>query len=132
MDRSGKSALLLLFCLFLTGCPFLLGAGVGVGTYHVIRGDLVRLYRADYGRAWEAALSTVEEMEMEVVKTSRGETEGKIEAKRFDGSPVKVVVKQKALDVTELRVRLGAVGDKAKAERFHERFRKNVFSQRST
>jgi len=70
---------------------------------------------------------TLEEMEMTVVEKTEGETVGRIDAKRFDGSPVKVVVTQKALDVIQLRVRIGPVGDRAKAEIFHERFRENLF-----
>ena len=127
MHRVGKSILLLILGLFLAGCPFMVGAGMGVGAYHVMQGDLARLYRADYDTAWEAAILTLEEMEMTVVDSNKGETSGKIKAKRFDGSPVKIIVTQKALDVTRLRVRIGAVGDTAKAERFHEQFRKNVF-----
>jgi len=98
-----------------------------VGTYRLVQGDLLRLYRTSYDRAWDVALSTLEEMEMTIVKETKGEMEGNIEAKRFDGSPVLVALKSKALDVTQLRVRIGPIGDRKKAEIFHERFRKNLF-----
>jgi len=98
-----------------------------VGTYYVVRGDLTRLYRASYDRAWEAALETLDELEMTVVEQDRKETVGTIKAKRFDGTPVRVVLKRRALDVTQLRVRIGPVGERAKAELFHEKFRQNVF-----
>jgi len=127
MDRPGKSVFLSLLSFFLAGCAVLVGAGMGVGTYRIIQGDLSRLYRTSYDQAWDTTLLTLEEMEMTVVSETKGETKGKIEAKRFDGSPVKVVIKSKALDVTQLRVRIGAVGDRAKAEIFHEHFRENVF-----
>lgn len=127
MGRFGRKILLALLALLLTGCPFVIGAGMSVGTYRVIQGDLARLYRASYDRAWDAALVTLEEMEMTVVGEERGETEGKIQAERFDESPVRLFLKQKALDVTQVRVRIGPVGDRKKAELFHERFRDNVF-----
>ncbi|MBW2123461.1 MAG: DUF3568 family protein, partial [Deltaproteobacteria bacterium] len=86
-----------------------------------------RMYRAGYDRAWQAALRTLEDMEMRVVDQTRGETEGKIEAKRFNGAPVRVILKSKALDLTQIRVRIGAVGDRGEGEIFHERLRKNLF-----
>ena len=127
MGRFGRKMVLALLALLLTGCPFVIGAGMGVGTYKVIQGDLVRLYRASYDRAWEAAFTTLEEMEMTVVDQEKGEAKGKIQAKRFDESPVRLMIRQKALDVTELCVRVGPVGDREKAELFHEHFRDNVF-----
>jgi hypothetical protein len=127
MDRLAKGILFFLLMFCLGGCPALIGAGMGVGTYYLVQGDLAQLYRTSYARAWEAAMTTLEEMEMTIVRETKEETEGKIEAKRFDGSPVRVMIAQKALDLTELRVRIGAVGDRAKAEIFHERFRDNVF-----
>jgi uncharacterized lipoprotein len=128
MDRLGRSVLLSLFAFCLAGCPVLLGAGAGAGTYRLVQGDLAKLYyQAPYDTAWEAAFVTLEEMEMTVAKEDRGETEGKIEAKRFDGSPVRMILKQKSLDVTDVRVRVGVIGDRAKAELLHERFRENVY-----
>jgi len=129
MDRVGKSVLLSILSLFLAGCAFLLGAGMAVGTYHIVQGDLARLYGVDYDRAWEAALLTLEEMEMTVVDKTKGERSGKIVAKRFDESPVRITVTQKAPDVTQLRVRIGPVGDRGEAEGFHDQFRKSVLSQ---
>lgn len=127
MDRLGKNILLALLAFCLAGCPLLIGAGAGVGVYYMVQGDLTRLYRVRYERAWDAVLLTLEEGEMTVVKADKGETEGTIEAKRFDGSPVRLALKQKALDVTELRVRIGVIGDRGKGEIFHEQFRENVF-----
>lgn len=129
MDRAGKSVLLAILSLFLAGCAFLAAGGMGVGTYAIVRGDLARLYGVDSDRAWEAALLTLEEMEMTVVDKTKGERSGKIVAKRFDESPVRIIVTQKAPDVTQLRVRIGPVGDRAEAEGFHDQFRKNVLSQ---
>ncbi|NIO04010.1 MAG: DUF3568 family protein [Proteobacteria bacterium] len=129
MDRLGKSLLVFLFSFWLAGCPFFLGAGMTVGAYHVIKGDLTRLYRTSYDSAWEAALVTLDELEMTVVEQNKEETVGTIKAKRFDGSPVRLILKRKALDVTQLRVRIGPIGDRPKAEFFHEKFRKNVFGE---
>lgn len=127
MERVAKGVLFILLAFSLAGCPFIVGGGAAVGTYYLIQGDPARPYRTSYGKAWEAANLTLEEMQMSIVREKRGETEGKIEAKRADGSPVTVWITSKASDVIELRVRIGPVGDKAKGELFHERFRKNLF-----
>jgi len=127
MAQIGKSILLILLSLNLTGCPFLIGGGAAVGTMYLIQGDPTRLYRTSYEKAWQVAKSTLEEMQMSIVREKKGDTTGEIGAKRADGSPVTIWITSKALDVTEVRVRVGAIGDKGKGELFHERFQKNLF-----
>ncbi|MFQ6672934.1 MAG: DUF3568 domain-containing protein [Candidatus Tectimicrobiota bacterium] len=96
------------------------GAGVGVGTYAWIQGELKRSYPATYDTVWNAARDALQSLEMPVLSEQRDALKGTIMAKRADGNDVRVNVKYLTDRTTEVAVRVGLFGDRAASTMIHE------------
>ena len=118
-----RLAVLLTAVFFLSGCAAVLlgvGAGVGIGTYRYIEGNLERDYPVAYARAWDATNAALTKLKISVTSSNNEGMKGTIEAVRQDGSKVTVKLKDKGLKVTLITVRTGIVGDREAAENIHD------------
>lgn len=123
MKKTARLLTLLLALVFLTGCAAALlgvGAGVGIGAYKYIEGNLVRYYPLTYARAWNATNKALANLRISVSDSLNEGTRGTIHAVRKDGVKLTIRLKEKGLKVTSISVRVGLLGDRKAAERVHD------------
>ncbi len=114
--RTMIGIMLALFCLsfMLQGCLLLAvgaGAGAGVATVSYVKGELRATYAASLDRTWEATLSALKDLQINVRSTKKDATEGDIEATKADGTKVKINLVPTGPDTTSVRIRVGMFGD---------------------
>jgi len=117
------AALLLLSIWLLTGCvAVIVGAGVGVGTYSYIKGELTRTYQAQFGKTLQVCIDILNDLNQPIIdKTTDGE-KTTIRTKRKDGTEQTIEVSIIKVDLTQVSVRTGVVGywKKDISQQFHE------------
>ncbi len=120
--RKMKAALLLLGIWWLTGCvAVIIGAGVGVGTYTYVKGELKRPYHAKFEKTLQVCIDILEDLNQPIIdKTTDGE-KTTIRSKRKDGTDQTIDVSIISVDSTLVSVRTGVVGywKKDISEQFH-------------
>lgn len=123
MKRFKNVIILISSVSFLYGCALAwvgVGAGVGIGAYKFIEGRLEREYPLTYSMAWDATNAALENLQISISKSDRGNTKGSIDAVRKDGKRVLVSLKDRGQGVTTISVRVGLLGDRALAEDVHD------------
>jgi hypothetical protein len=123
MKRSLRLPVLLSAIFFLYGCAAVLlgvGAGVGIGTYKYIEGNLERDYPLAYSRAWDDANTALTNLKISITSSNNDGEKGTIEGVRRDGSKVTVKLKDKSQNITLIKVRAGILGDRELAEKIHD------------
>lgn len=124
------SLLLILCSMMFVGCPATLwllgGAAVGVGTYVYLNGELERKYPVGFETAWQASVTTLEQLQFTKENSKRDGIDGNLDARRADGTPVNMTFKLLSDRVTSIKVKVGFMGDRQISERIHERIRENL------
>jgi hypothetical protein len=118
------AALFLISCFWLwVGCAaVIIGAGLGVGTYTYLKGDLKRAYNAKFDKTLNVCLSILTDLDQPILeKTTDGE-KTTIRTERKNGSPQTISVSISSVDWTEVSVRTGGFGywNREVSEQFHE------------
>ena len=100
--------------LLASGCVGLVVAGAaGAAGLVYVGGEGKTTFPHDVDTVFNAALPALEQdMMVEVLDNAYDLTSGRIDAVRADGNKVKVRLYLKETDLTEVRVRVGTVGDK--------------------
>jgi hypothetical protein len=110
----------LLAACVLSGCAaaVLAGAagGAGVGTAVYIEGEDTRFHNASLDRTWAATLDALNQMDIRVDKSDKDALGGNIEAKRADGTDVKVKEEPAEGSATRVKIRIGVFGDQDGSE----------------
>ena len=96
-------------------------AAVGAGTYYYIKGDLNRNYEASMDKTWQAAVQSVEELKLTTESKEHDAFSGVIKGKMADGKSFTISLKRVAENTTEVGVRIGTFGDRAKSEAIQEK-----------
>ena len=123
MKRFTNLVILVCSLSVLYGCAVALlgvGAGVGIGTYKYVEGNLVRKYPLQYSRAWDATNSALENLQVSISNSMDEGGQGKIEAVRKDGEKVVIKINDEGQKVSIITVRVGMLGDRSIAESIHE------------
>jgi hypothetical protein len=122
MKRLKNVIILICSVSFLYGCALAwigVGAGVGIGAYKFVEGRLEREYPLSYSRAWDATNSALENLQISISNSIKGDTKGNIDSVRKDGKRVLVSLKDRGQGVTTISVRVGLLGDRGLAEEVH-------------
>jgi hypothetical protein len=120
-------ALLCCFLIGLSACSrkwVVIGAAaaaVGAGTYYYVRGDLKRNYEASMDKAWQAAVTAVEELKLSVESKQHDALTGVIKGKMADGKSFSINLKRLGENLTEVGVRIGTFGDRVRSEAIHDK-----------
>ena len=103
------------------------GAGASVGTYSYIKGELQAIYSTPIKRLWPLALTAMQDLRLTVDSKHMDALGGTIEARRADGTPVKVHLKPTSEHSTRIGVRVGTIfGSRVKSERIHNAIKKRL------
>lgn len=111
------------------GCvPVALGVGAGaaVGTYSYIKGELQATYNVAIERLWPHTLAAMRDLRLPIDSERMDALGGIIEARRGDGTPVKVRLKPQAENATLVGVRVGTFGSREKSEIIHNAIRERL------
>lgn len=87
------------------------GAGAGAGTVAYIKGELKSHEGASLERTWEASISAVDELGYILVEKEKDAASGKLVVKTSENKKVRINLKYKSSEHTELGIRVGVFGD---------------------
>jgi hypothetical protein len=111
----------------LSGCAPLIffgaGTAAGVAGFKYYDGALTVIYQAPYMDTWDASLSALSRMNLNVEKSDHDVKKGQIAARRPDGTRVTLSVEYKSQNETEAVIRVGFFGDEAASVAIKEKIR---------
>ena len=121
--------LIALFCCFLIGLSacsremVVIGgaAAVGTGAYIYTKGNLKRNYEASINDTWQAAVKSVEDLNLTIESKELAASDGFIKGKMTAGQSFTITLKQLDEKLTKVGVRVGTFGDRPRSEAFHDR-----------
>jgi hypothetical protein len=96
-------------------------AAVGAGTYYYVKGDLKRNYEAPMDKTWEATVKSVEELKLTIESQKHDGLSGVITGKTADEKGFEINLKRLGENSTEVGIRIGTFGDRAKSEAIHDK-----------
>ena len=106
-----------------SGCA---AVGAGVGTYDYIQGELQVTYSVPIEKIWPKTLAAMAELKLTVDRQLLDHIGGEIDARRVDGTVVKVRLTPAGEHSTTVGVRVGAFGNRDHAERIHDIIKKQL------
>ena len=119
-----------LFCLMSASCAavaFLGGAAAGVAGYKYYEGALEVVYESPFMETWDGTLRALDRMGIEVTDKKHDLTTGKINAMRSDLKEITLSLKYISTNETEVKIRVGILGDEGASNAIKEEIRKELF-----
>jgi len=111
-----KRLIVLFILLFLMGCGYTIvkdkGTEAGGSTYSRIKGELIIEYNKPYDQVWEATNRALKDLSIEVEESKKDQLTGKITAYLASGSKVVIDLKNKPSNITNVKIKIGRLGDK--------------------
>lgn len=108
-----------------SGCWFLAGAAIGGFGYAYYQGEARKTYSVSLDQASAASLSALASMNVTVVEKKDTEQGKYIQARRPDGTSVTVQLARVG-EGTEIRIRVGLLGDEAYSQQILSAIEKNL------
>ncbi len=118
-----KMALVLSSIWLLTSCvAVVVGAGVGIGTFTYVKGELTRSYEAKFDKTLQVCIDILDDLGQSIVDKTTDGTKTTIRTKRKDGTDQTINVSIINIDWTQVSVRTGVFGywKKDISQQFHE------------
>jgi hypothetical protein len=101
-------------------------ARTGADTYAYIQGELQATYSVPIEQIWPKTLAALAELKLTVDRQLLDHIGGEIDARRVDGTVIKVRLKSAGEHSTTIGVRVGAFGNRDHAERIHDIIKKQL------
>lgn len=121
MQSRTMAAVCLAIVVGSSGCAAVAAGGAAVGTYAYVKGVTEVLIEAPYNRVWTAMNDVLAEMELLHFQAKRDALSGKFTGELHDGTNVIVDVESLTPNTTQVKIRVGAFGDRAKQEDIADR-----------
>jgi hypothetical protein len=106
-----------------SGCA---AARAGAGAYDYIQGELQVTYSVPIEQIWPKTLAAMAELKLTVDRQLLDHIGGEIDARRVDGTVIKIRLKSAGDYSTTVGVRVGAFGNREHAERIHDIIKKQL------
>lgn len=117
--------MILVVSLMTSGCAALIvGAAAGAGSVAYFKGELKSVEKGTVDQAYQATLKAFDRLQMFVTKKQKDKTKAVVVARRADDTKVTVRVKRLGDEVTELRIRVGVLGDEGTSRQILEEIEK--------
>jgi hypothetical protein len=102
------------------------GPNVTAGTYSYLTRELEVIYGIPLADVWPRALAAVESLQLHIDRQTLDGLGGEIQARRADGTKVRVYLKPSGNHSTSISVRVGDLGDREMSERVQRTIREQV------
>ena len=102
------------------------GQGTTTGTYSYVTRDLEVIYGVPLADVWPRALAAVESLQLHIDRQNIDGLGGNIEARRADGTNVRVHLKPSGDHSTSISVRIGGLGNREVSARVHRTIRQQL------
>lgn len=102
------------------------GPNAAAGTYSYLSRNLEVIYGIPLADVWPRALAAVESLQLHIDRQRIDGLGGDIQARRPDGTKVRVCLKPIGDHSTSVRVRVGALGDREMSERVQRTIRQQI------
>lgn len=104
------------------------GNGAGAGSYSYITGEMQATYSMPIEELWSHTVTAMEGLRLYIDSKYMDSLGARIDARRADGTPVKVQLKPAGERSTTVDVRVGTFGSREKSERIHTAIQKQLGS----
>ena len=99
----------------------------GVYDYDQHTGELERKYPAGLQECWLTTVKTIEKLLFSIEEPAiRDALSGQLNARRMDGTLIRISFEQVTKEVTSLKIKVGAYGERDLAMRIHEYIKENM------
>jgi len=102
------------------------GTTATTGTYSYFTRELEVIYGLPLADVWARALAAVESLQLHIDRQTLDGLGGEIQARRADGTKVRVYLKPSGNHSTSVSVRVGFLGDREMSERVQRTIREQV------
>ena len=124
-----RSFLIGLCLLLQSGCAAVLltgGAAAGAGAVAYVRGELQSTEAADLDKVWAATLAAMSDLEFAVTAREKDALSGRVIARGAGDKKTQVDLKRLGDRQTEVRIRVGFLGDETMSRQVLDRIKKRL------